>query len=70
MAEDDWEGWAILTRALGAKIQLVGDDIFVTNPERLAKGIATGVANSLLVKVNQIGTLMRCGWPTRPATPR
>jgi enolase len=57
MAEDDWEGWAILTRALGGKIQLVGDDIFVTNPERLAKGIAAGVANSLLVKVNQIGTL-------------
>jgi len=57
MAEDDWEGWSLLTRALGAKIQLVGDDIFVTNPERLAKGIAAGVANSLLVKVNQIGTL-------------
>jgi enolase len=57
MAEDDWEGWALLTRALGAKVQLVGDDIFVTNPVRLAKGIAAGVANSLLVKVNQIGTL-------------
>jgi len=57
MAEDDWEGWALLTRALGARVQLVGDDIFVTNPERLAKGIAAGVANSLLVKVNQIGTL-------------
>lgn len=57
MAEDDWEGWALLTRALGARVQLVGDDIFVTNLERLAKGIAAGVANSLLVKVNQIGTL-------------
>ncbi len=57
MAEDDWEGWGLLTRALGKKIQLVGDDIFVTNPQRLAKGIAAGVANSLLVKVNQIGTL-------------
>jgi enolase len=57
MAEDDWDGWALLTKALGARVQLVGDDIFVTNPERLAKGIAGGVANSLLVKVNQIGTL-------------
>jgi enolase len=57
MAEDDWDGWAQLTRALGSKVQLVGDDIFVTNPERLAKGIAQGVGNSLLVKVNQIGTL-------------
>jgi enolase len=57
MAEDDWEGWAALTRTLGAKLQLVGDDIFVTNPARLADGIAKGVANSILVKVNQIGTL-------------
>ncbi|MGO9829670.1 MAG: phosphopyruvate hydratase [Myxococcaceae bacterium] len=57
MAEDDWEGWGLLTRTLGAKVQLVGDDIFVTNRDRLAKGIAAGVANSLLVKVNQIGTL-------------
>ncbi len=57
MAEDDWEGWAALTRALGAKVQLVGDDLFVTNPARLADGIAQGVANSILVKVNQIGTL-------------
>jgi enolase len=57
MAEDDWDGWAQLTRALGSRVQLVGDDIFVTNPERLAKGIAQGVGNSLLVKVNQIGTL-------------
>jgi enolase len=56
-AEDDWDGWKILTEALGGKVQLVGDDIFVTNPERLAEGIRSGVANSLLVKVNQIGTL-------------
>jgi enolase len=57
MAEDDWEGWAALTRALGHRVQLVGDDIFVTNPKRLADGIAKGVANAILVKVNQIGTL-------------
>ncbi|MGN6374698.1 MAG: phosphopyruvate hydratase [Sphingomonas sp.] len=57
MAEDDWDGWASLTRAIGSKVQLVGDDIFVTNPARLADGIARGVGNSLLVKVNQIGTL-------------
>ncbi|MDY0242205.1 MAG: phosphopyruvate hydratase [Rhodospirillaceae bacterium] len=57
MAEDDWDGWALLTETLGRKIQLVGDDLFVTNPERLRQGIAKGVANSILVKVNQIGTL-------------
>ena len=57
MAEDDWDGWAALTRALGQKIQLVGDDLFVTNPKRLAQGIKAGTANSILVKVNQIGTL-------------
>jgi enolase len=57
MAEDDWAGWAELTKAIGKKIQLVGDDLFVTNPKRLADGIAKGVANSILVKVNQIGTL-------------
>ncbi len=56
-AEDDWAGWVALTEALGHKIQLVGDDLFVTNPDRLARGIAEGAANSLLVKVNQIGTL-------------
>ena len=55
--ENDWDGWAALTEALGHKVQLVGDDVFVTNPERLSKGISQGVANSLLVKVNQIGTL-------------
>ena len=57
MAEDDWEGWKTLTEKLGAKVQLVGDDLFVTNPKRLRRGIEGGYANSLLVKVNQIGTL-------------
>ncbi|HUR77500.1 MAG TPA: phosphopyruvate hydratase [Acidimicrobiales bacterium] len=57
MAEDDWDGWAALTKALGNRIQLVGDDLFVTNPRRLQRGIAAGVANAVLVKVNQIGTL-------------
>jgi len=57
MAEDDWEGWVALTQAIGGRCQLVGDDLFVTNPKRLAMGIAKGAANSILVKVNQIGTL-------------
>ena len=57
LAEDDWEGWKLLTDRLGKKIQLVGDDLFVTNTERLAEGIKKGIANSILVKVNQIGTL-------------
>ena len=57
MAEDDWEGWKMLTDTLGKRIQLVGDDLFVTNPKRLAMGIEKGVANSILIKVNQIGTL-------------
>lgn len=57
MAEDDWEGWEILSKELGDKIQLVGDDLFATNPKRLKKGIETSCANSMLVKVNQIGTL-------------
>lgn len=57
MAEDDWAGWKLMTKELGAKIQLVGDDLFVTNVKRLAEGIKKGVANSILVKVNQIGTL-------------
>ena len=57
MAEDDWEGWRALTDALGERVQLVGDDLFVTNPKRLAEGIERGVANAILVKVNQIGTL-------------
>ena len=56
-AEDDWEGWRLLTERLGGSVQLVGDDLFVTNPARLAEGIAKGCGNSLLVKVNQIGTL-------------
>ena len=57
MSEDDWEGWKLLTDKLGEKIQLVGDDLFVTNPKRLEMGIQKGVANSILIKVNQIGTL-------------
>jgi enolase len=57
MAEDDWDGWAALTAALGERVQLVGDDLFVTNVERLERGITAGVANSILIKVNQIGTL-------------
>jgi enolase len=56
-AEDDWEGWRMMSQALGQKIQLVGDDLFVTNKIRLQKGIESGVANSILVKVNQIGSL-------------
>ena len=56
-SEDDWEGWKFLTDTLGAKVQIVGDDLFVTNPTRLARGIETGIANAILVKVNQIGTL-------------
>src|SRR5574340_951703 len=57
LAEDDWAGWGLLTERLGEKVQLVGDDIFVTNPERLARGIAAGSANAILIKLNQIGTL-------------
>ncbi|MGE0225008.1 MAG: phosphopyruvate hydratase [Acetobacteraceae bacterium] len=56
-SEDDWDGWKLLTDAIGARVQLVGDDLFVTNPERLRRGIETGTANAILVKVNQIGTL-------------
>src|SRR5512132_4416227 len=57
LAEDDWDGWSQLTQALGDRVQLVGDDLFVTNTERLARGIENGVANAILIKVNQIGTL-------------
>jgi enolase len=57
MSEDDFEGWKLLTDKIGDKVQLVGDDLFVTNPKRLAMGIEKGLANSLLVKVNQIGSL-------------
>jgi enolase len=57
MAEEDWDGWSALTSAVGSRVQLVGDDLFVTNTERLERGIAAGVANAVLVKVNQIGSL-------------
>jgi enolase len=57
LAEDDWEGWSLITKRLGGRIQLVGDDLFVTNVERLARGIREGVANSILIKLNQIGTV-------------
>ena len=57
MAEDDWDGWRILTEKLGKRVQLIGDDLFATNSERLRRGIHDGLANSVLVKVNQIGTL-------------
>src|SRR5437868_12504717 len=57
LAEDDWHGWSLLTKELGSKIQLVGDDLFVTNPERLQEGIDEGAANSILIKLNQNGTV-------------
>ena len=57
LAEDDWDGWKILTRELGKKIQLVGDDIFVTNPKIFARGISEGIGNAILIKLNQIGTV-------------
>ena len=57
MSEGDWDGWTALTKAMGANTQLVGDDVFVTNPAILEKGIAQGVGNAILIKVNQIGTL-------------
>ena len=57
MAEEDWDGWALITQRLSSTVQLVGDDLFVTNVERLERGIDAGVANSILIKVNQIGTL-------------
>ncbi len=57
MSEHDWDGWALLTESLGKKVQLVGDDLFVTNTQILQKGIDAGIANSVLIKVNQIGTL-------------
>jgi enolase len=57
LAEDDWDGWELLTKALGERVQLVGDDIFVTNTERIGRGIERGIANSVLIKLNQIGTL-------------
>ncbi|MCE5280781.1 MAG: phosphopyruvate hydratase, partial [Deltaproteobacteria bacterium] len=57
LAEDDWKGWKLLTETLGGKVQIVGDDLFVTNPKRLSRGIEEGIANSILIKLNQIGTL-------------
>jgi enolase len=57
MAEDDWAGWKLITERLGSRVQLVGDDLFVTNVKRLEKGIADGIGNSILIKVNQIGSL-------------
>jgi len=57
LAEDDWEGWLKLTQTLGSRVQIVGDDLFVTNTSRLSKGIESGVANSILIKLNQIGTI-------------
>ena len=73
LAENDWQGWKQLTNKLGDRVQLVGDDIFVTNTEILAKGIKEGIANSILIKVNQIGTLTetlgRSKWPNMPDTP-
>jgi enolase len=68
MAEDDWKGWKLLTEVLGEKIQLVGDDLFVTNTERLSRGIQEGIANSILIKVNQIGTLTQTLEAMRMAT--
>ena len=57
MDEDDWDGWKLMTEKLGDKIQIVGDDLFVTNPEKLAKGIELGCANAILIKLNQIGSI-------------
>ena len=68
MDEEDWDGWAALTEAVGSRCQLVGDDLFVTNTERLARGIEAGVANSILVKVNQIGSLTETLEAVRLAT--
>jgi enolase len=68
MAEDDWDGWSMVTEALGGRVQLVGDDVFVTNSERLATGVELGVANAILVKLNQIGTLTETLDTMREAT--
>jgi enolase len=67
LAEDDWEGWSLITKRLGARIQLVGDDLFVTNVERLTRGIREGVANSILIKLNQIGTISETLWAIETA---
>src|SRR6266545_1926669 len=68
LAEDDWEGWKLLTTKLGSRVQLVGDDLFVTNPVRLARGIAEGIANAILIKLNQIGTVTETLDTIRDAT--
>jgi enolase len=70
MSEDDWEGWRLLTERLGDRVQLVGDDLFVTNTQRLASGIERGVANSILIKLNQIGTLTETLEAIQMAQPR
>ncbi len=70
MAEEDWEGWKLLTDTLSSKIQLVGDDLFVTNTQRLKKGVSLGVANSILIKLNQIGTLTETFDAVKTATLR
>ena len=73
LAEDDWDAWKLMTEAVGDKVQLVGDDLFVTNTHRLARGIENDIANSILVKVNQIGTLTETieavSWHTATDTP-
>ena len=69
-AEDDWETWKLLTDTLGNKVQIVGDDLFVTNPERLRRGIELGSANAILIKVNQIGTLSETLETVRTRPPR
>src|SRR5262249_19045338 len=68
LAEDDWEGWKLLTQKIGRSTQLVGDDLFVTNPVRLARGIAEGIANAILIKLNQIGTVSETLETIRMAT--
>ena len=72
LGEDDWGGWGALTRRLGGRVQLVGDDLFVTNPAIIQQGIKNGIANAVLVKVNQVGTLPRrfrpSSWPSARAT--
>ena len=70
MGENDWEGWQLMTKRLGHKIQIVGDDLFVTNTERIKKGIALGAANAVLIKVNQIGTLTETLDAIQMAQPR
>ena len=70
MAEQDWDGWELLTQRLGKNVQLVGDDVFVTNTRILAEGIRRGIANSILIKINQIGTLSETFEAIEMAQPR